>query len=149
MKKYISTKSVLLFSALLIFSTLFTSCFSSRNTVAVEEGWEIIGEEKVNFVHDNDVIEVRNRNQFTAIKFMIEEKDVRVNGLQIYFVNGDKLEPAIDDVILANQYSRVINLGAEGRYIDRIEFKYRTQGNILKGRGKLIVLGRKFSPYGF
>jgi hypothetical protein len=131
------------------FLMLFASCGSSRRTVGVEEGWEILDDRKVNFVRDKDVIEVKSRNQFTAIQFKVEDRDIRINELQIYFDNGDKLEPAIDDVVKAGESSRIIDIGREGRFIDRIEFKYRTTGSILKGRAQVLTLGRRYNPYGY
>jgi hypothetical protein len=131
------------------FLMLLASCGSSRRTVGVEEGWEILDDRKVNFVRDKDVIEVKSRNQFTAIQFKVEDRDIRINELQIYFDNGDKLEPAIDDVVKAGESSRIIDIGREGRFIDRIEFKYRTTGSILKGRAQVLTLGRRYNPYGY
>jgi hypothetical protein len=131
------------------FLMLLASCGSSRRTVGVEEGWEILDDRKVNFVRDKDVIEVKSRNQFTAIQFKVEDRDIRINELQIYFDNGDKLEPAIDDVVKAGESSRIIEIGREGRFIDRIEFKYRTTGSILKGRAQVLTLGRRYNPYGY
>src|SRR5687767_13706914 len=87
---------------------LFVSCGSSRRTFGLEEGWELLGERKVNFVRDKDIMEVSSRNLFTAIRFYVEEKDVRINELKIVFENGDKVEPALDDIISAGQQSRVI-----------------------------------------
>jgi hypothetical protein len=123
---------------------LIASCGSSRKSVGVEEGWELLAEKKVNFVRDKDEITINNRNQFTALRFKVEDRDVRINDLKIYFQNGDKLEPNIDDVINADQYSRYIELAADGRNIDRIEFKYRTEGSILKGRANVLIFGRKY-----
>jgi hypothetical protein len=65
--------------------------------------------------------------------------------VKIYFQNGDKLEPNIDATIPANETSREIDLAGQGRYLDRIEFKYRTTGSVLKGRANVVLLGRK--PY--
>ena len=144
MKKIFANVKGILGVALL--AGFFVSCNSSRRVVGIEEGWEILGESKVNFVRDKDEIEVRNRNQFTAIRFRVEDRDIRINDLKVSFINGDKLEPALDDAISADQMSRVIELGMEGRYLDRIEFKYRTTGNILKGRAKVLVLGRRYTP---
>jgi hypothetical protein len=62
----------------------------------------------------------------------------------VYFQNGDKLEPSLDEAIKAGELSRVIDLGREGRYIDHIEFNYRSAGNILTGRANVLVLGRKY-----
>lgn len=136
--------------ALFCFATfsvlLLGSCGSSRRTVGIEEGWEVLAERKVNFVRDKDEIEIRNRNMFTAIRFRVEDRDVRINDLKIYFQNGDKLEPAIDESISANQSSRIIELALDGRYIDKIEFKYRTTGTLLKGRATVLIIGRRYNP---
>src|SRR5688500_1112933 len=143
MKKFFSTVKILL-----VVSIVFTmaSCFSSRRSLGIEEGWELLSERKVNFVRDKDEITVNSRNQFIGLRFKVEDKDVRINDLRIYFQNGDKLEPALDAVIPANQYSKIIELGREGRTIDRIEFKYRSTGNLLSGRANVVVLGQKYNP---
>ena len=127
---------------LLIFS--FVACHSSRRLVGIEEGWELLSERKVNFVKDKDEITINNRTPYTAVRFKVEDKDIHINDLKIYFDNGDKLEPNMDDAIPANELSRVIDLGREGRYIDHIEFKYRSTGNILKGRANVLILGKKY-----
>jgi hypothetical protein len=146
MKNIFTTKNglvlTLLFSAMLIIA----ACGSSRRSIGIEEGWELLGERKVNFVRDKDELPVRSRNQFTAIRFQNEDREIRLNDLVIYFQNGDKLAPALDDVIPPGKTSRIIELGAEGRYIDKIEFKYRTTGNVLKGRANVLVLGKRYYP---
>ena len=131
---------------LLIFLFALASCSSSRKSIGVEEGWELLSESKVNFVRDKDEIRINSHNQFTAIRFKVEDREVRINDVKIYFDNGDKLEPNIDEVILADQYSRIIELAKDGRYIDRIEFKYRTTGNVLKGRANVILFGKRYYP---
>jgi hypothetical protein len=133
-----------LLSSLVLFSF---SCGSSRRTLVVEEGWEMLGQDKVNFVRDKDVIDVTSENKYTAIKFRVEDRDIHLNDLKVYFTNGDKLEPSLDDAISKDQYSRIIEVGKEGRMIDKVEFTFRTTGNILKGRANIIVLGKKYDPY--
>lgn len=140
-------KSFRLIALLSVLGLLF-SCGSSRRTFGLEEGWELLGESKVNFVRDKDVIEVKSRNQFTAIRFFVEEKDVRLNDLRIQFDNGDRMEPALDDVIKAGEQSRVIELAADGRRINTMEFKYRSMGSLLQGRANVVVVGRRYNPYG-
>jgi hypothetical protein len=136
-----------IFFAILVF--FIASCTTHR-TIAIEEGWELLGETKVNFVTDKDEIPVTSRNEFTAIKFRVEDKDVRLNYLKIYFRNGDVLQPAIDQVLSANQDSKVIELAREGRPIDKIEFKYHTTGGkLLKGRASVLVFGKKYYAYGY
>ena len=128
----------------LVSLTLFVSCGSSRRSIGVEEGWELLSEQKVNFVRDKDEITINSRNPFTAIRFKVEDRDIQLNDLKIYFDNGDKLEPNIDNLIKKDQYSRVIELSSEGRYISKIEFKYRTTGNLLKGRANVLVFGQRY-----
>ena len=109
----------------------------------------MLSERKVNFVRDKDEVDVESRNQFTALRFKVEDRDVRLNDLKVTFDNGDKLEPALDEIIPADQSSRVIELARDGRRIDKIEFKYRTTGNVLKGRANVLVIGKKYNPYGY
>lgn len=65
----------------------------------------------------------------------MEIKAIRLTNLKVVYLNGDKA---------ADQYSRDINLGAEGKSIRSVEFQYRTTGNILKGRGDVLLFGKKY-----
>ena len=141
MKKSFPIFIGLIVSILMAF--VLSSCGSSRKTLVVEEGWEKLGESKVNFVRDRDEIDVMSENKYTAIVFMVQDRDIHLNDLRVQFTNGDKLEPSIDDVIVADQYSRVINIDTEGKMIDKISFRYRTTGNVLKGRASVLVMGKK------
>ena len=147
MKRLLAIKTCL--SPVLVLCLLFTTTSGpSRRSVAIEEGWELISEHKVNFVRDKDEITIESRNQFTAIKFKVEDRDIRLNGLKVVFDNGDKLEPSLDVIIAANKESRVIELAQDGRRIDKINFQYRTTGSLLQGRANVLVFGKKYSPYG-
>ena len=146
MKKIFTIKNSFFLTMLLFSLTIISSCGTPRRSIGIEEGWELLSERKVNFLRDKDEIPVRSRNQFTAIRFHVEDRDIHLNDLKIYFQNGDKLEPALDDVISAGQSSRIIDIAAEGRYIEKIEFKYRTTGNVLKGRANVLVLGKRYYP---
>jgi hypothetical protein len=114
---------------------LFMSCNSSRRSIGIEEGWELLSEQKVNFVRDKDEIGINNRTPYTAMRFIVEDKDVHLKDLKVYFQNGDKLEPSLDEEIKAGEFSRVIDLGREGRYIDHIEFNYRSCRKYFDGEG--------------
>ena len=143
MKKMLSLVQLM---TLVLFAGVLISCGSSRRTVGVEEGWELLAERKVNFVRDKDEIDINSRNQFTAIRFRVEDREVKLNDLKIYFQNGDKLEPSLDEVVAADTYSRVIELARDGRYITKIEFRYRTTGNVLKGRANILIFGQRYYP---
>ena len=123
---------------------VLNSCGSSRRSIAMEEGWELLGESKVDFIKDNDQVNVLSSNRFTAIRFKVEQRGIRLTDLKVVFLNGDKLSPAIDEEIPADQYSRDIDLGAEGKSIRSVDFKYRTTGNLFKGRGNVLLFGKKY-----
>lgn len=145
MKKFLLVKGFVFIALLLI----AVSCRTTRS-IAIEEGWELLGERKVNFVRDKDDITITSRNEFTALRFRVEDRDIRLNYLKIFFRNGDVLQPAVDELISANQNSRIIELAREGRPIDKVEFKYRTTGgNILEGRANVLVFGKKYYPGGY
>jgi hypothetical protein len=146
MKKTVQFKALYFTGVFLSAIFLLTSCGSSRRTVGIEEGWELLSERKVNFVRDKDEIEIKSRHMFTAIRFAVEDREVQINELKIFFQNGDKLEPALNETINAGQSSRIIDIALEGRYIDKIEFRYRTTGNVLKGRANVLVFGKRYNP---
>jgi hypothetical protein len=140
-------QKITLFSLLLAMVFTFSFCSSTRRSIPVEEGWQLLAETKVNFVRDVDAIEVLSTERFTAIRFRVEDRDIVLNDLKIHLENGDILQPAMDEVIAADQYSRVIDIAAEGRMVRKVEFRYRTTGNILKGRANILVFGRRYDPY--
>ena len=86
-------------------------------------------------------------DKYTDVRFRVEDRAIKVSEMTIYFENGDKLTPNVDDVIEPDQYSKIINLADNGKKLDRIEFKYRTTGSILKGRGKIIVIGKAYTGF--
>lgn len=141
-----TVKNKKLLIVFILLATIFTilSCSSTRRSIAIEEGWELLGESKVNFVRDRDQVDVMSANRFTAIRFKVEKRDIRLNDLNVVYQNGDKLAPVIDEVIVADQYSRDIELGPEGKAIRSVDFKYRTTGNVLKGRGNVLVFGKRY-----
>ena len=139
------TKKIL--PAILFLMIINASCAPARRSIAIEEGWDLLGEQKVDFVQEKDVIDVHSNYKFTAIRIKVEKHEVRLNELKIYYQNGDKLEPSLDDIIAADQYSREIELAQDGKFVNKIEFKYRTIGNIMKGRANMLVFGKRYTGF--
>ncbi len=138
----------LLITAIVVAGAVFLlqSCSSSRKTVAIEEGWDLIGESTVNFVKDKDEVNIVSSTNYTAIRFKVEKKPIRLKTLNVVFQNGDKLAPLVDDNIEPDQFSREITLGPEGRSIRSVEFSYRSKGNLLKGRAKVLIFAKRYVP---
>jgi hypothetical protein len=137
-----ATKLILLFALVFIIS----SCGSTRRSIGVEDGWELLGELKAGFIRETDVINVTSNHQFTSLRFKVEDHGIKLNELNIYFDNGDKLSPAIDESIAPGTESRIIDLARDGRIIKKIEFRYRTDGSVLKGKADVLVFGKKYFP---
>lgn len=135
------------FSRILLLVTTVVSlvaCSTGRRTLAIEEGWELLGESKANFVRDKDQINVLSAERFTAIRFKVEDKDIHLSNLNVVYQSGDKLSPVMDEDIVAGQLSRVVELAIEGKSIRSVDFSYRSKGNILKGRAKILVFGKRY-----
>ena len=132
------------FSLFIFLAAISFSCGSTRNSIAVEEGWELLGETKAGFIRETDVINVNSRNQFTAIRFKVEGAAIKPSELGVYFESGDKLSPAVDESIPAGQESRLIELAADGRTITKIEIKYRTVGSIVKRKANILIFGKRY-----
>ncbi len=135
-----------LFKLILFFSLVIISfsCGSTRNSIAVEEGWELLGETKAGFIRETDIINVNSRNQFTALRFKVEGAEIKLSQLDVYFESGDRLSPAVDENIAAGRESKLIELAADGRTITKIEFKYRTVGSIVKRKANILVFGKRY-----
>jgi len=139
-----STFSVFRLLPLLVVIMLWNiSCNTSRKTLVVEEGWELIGETRPNFIREKDEIEITSSTEYTALRILVEDRDVKLSNLRIEFQNGDVLTPKLEEILPADQYTKDIDLGREGRAISRIEFKYRTKGSIFKSRAKVMVFGKQ------
>lgn len=137
-------RKILRFTLFISLVIISLSCGSTRNSIAVEEGWELLGETKAGFIRETDVINVNSRNQFTAIRFKVEGAEIKLSELGVFFDSGDKLSPAVDETIPAGKESRLIELAADGRTITKIELKYRTVGSIIKKKANILVFGKRY-----
>ena len=104
--------------------------------------WKFIGDKKVNFLIDRDVIHVTGNDNFSQIKLKVTEGPVHILDMDIYFENGDKFDVSIRNKIPRGGESRVIDLPGGSRSIKKIEFWYETKG-FLKGRGRVSVWGKR------
>lgn len=142
--KQFSSRLLLL---LMMCTFVFSACNTSRKSVAIEEGWELIGEKRVDFGKDKDVLMVNSNNQYTDVRFRVEDRPVRIKDFAVVYQNGDRLTPAMDMDFEPGQDSKTFHISPEGRFIRSFEFKYRTKGNVLKGRGSILVFGKRLSAY--
>lgn len=134
-------------SLLLALGVMFTgmmSCSPPRKTLVLEEGWELIGETKVGHMMETDEIIVDTSKIYTMIRFKVEEQEIKVDQVKVYFTNGDKLEPKIAEAIKPAEFSRDVDLGYEGKSISKIQFRYKTPGSVLKSKATVMVFGKRY-----
>jgi len=143
MKHFYATACLRVFLIGIISASLF-SCTSTKRSTVTPAGWLILGETKANFVREKEVIRIYSPDKYTDIQFRVEGQPVKITDMSIYFDNGDRLTPRIDDAIQPGQYSNVINLADNGKKLDRVEFRYRTVGNVTKGRARIILMGKAY-----
>ena len=119
--------------ALLSFTTI------ENNTV---QQWKLIGEKRVSFAIDRDVIHVTGNDNYRQLKLKIKDGPVHILDMDVHFDNGDKFDVSVKQRIAQGGESRVIDLPGGSRNIKKIEFWYETKG-FRKGRGSVQVWGKR------
>ena len=124
---------------LLICVSLFSFTTVSKPTA----GWRMLGDKKVGFGVDHDVIHFANwGDDVRQLKLKVTDGPLRMYNLKIHFDNG-----GVQDVELRNRFnqgseSRVIDLNGGLRHLSKIEFWYETRG-FLRGKSRVEVWGRE------
>lgn len=119
--------------ALLSFTTIESNGFQQ---------WKLIGQKRVSFAIDRDVIHVTGNDNYRQIKLKIKDGPVHILDMDVHFENGDKFDVSIKQRIAQGGESRVIDLPGGSRNIKKIEFWYETKG-FRKGRGSVQVWGKR------
>ena len=104
-------------------------------------GWEKIGERKVNFLTEKDVINCSLKGKFRALKFKVLDAPVEFTSVNVEFITGDNQRIPMKQLIRAGGETRAIDLRGSKRTIKRIEFVYRSvKGwDNKKGKGRALV----------
>lgn len=107
------------------------------------ENWELLGEKRVGFVADHDVIEVgRGEGRFRKIKIVAHDNDVDLERLKIVYGNGEPEVINTEIKIHRGGESRVIDLEGYARSIQRVELWYHTKfRHLLRGEAHVQIYG--------
>jgi len=131
---------------LLLITSILFSCKPTTNIINEGEGWILLGEEKVNHIRESDVISIRTQDTFTALRIYVKGRNVTKLSMKIHLINGDILQPMLEKRINADDRSRIVEIAADGRQLDHIELRYRSEGSIFTKRGVVQLLGRRYNP---
>lgn len=104
------------------------------------DDWELLGTRQVNYRGDHDVIAVTAREGwFQAIKVEVDDGNLEMWNISVVFANGERFSPETRLVFREDSRSRTIDLPGGRRFIQRVEFFYRSRG--ARGRAEVRLYG--------
>jgi hypothetical protein len=125
----------------LLLVLLLSSCMSTtdlpRDTVK-------LGEQEVNFKADHDVIQVgAYQGSFKALFFVVHLNNIQLYDLVVTYGNGDKEKFDTRLTFDEGTRSRALPLDGGNRQIQQISFTYKTVGDWVDGKARVMVYGIK------
>lgn len=106
--------------------------------------WELLGEERVGFGQDRDVIQLRHNESFyrdkgyRQLRFVAEGGEVRMRSVVLTYLNGHREEVAFDRDLRPGQEID-LDLRGERSFLRSIEMIYKAKFGISLGGGGLRV----------
>jgi hypothetical protein len=132
--------SKILLSLALFATVIVGSSFIKPGHSAI---WFLLGEKKVGFAVDHDVIRFSNwKDDVRQIQLKVTDGPLKMYDMKIHFDNGSVQDVALRSNFNQGSESRVIDLDGGLRHLDRIEFTYETKG-FKRGRSRVEVWGHK------
>ncbi len=109
-----------------------------------DRDWVLLGTRKASlFIKDQDTFRIgRDMGRFSAIRVSAKDQDIRMYGMRIVYGNGSVETVPIYGTLEEGQTSQPYDLKGRKRYIDHIEFRYRTRLNF-RGVGELELWGKQ------
>lgn len=106
------------------------------------DGWVLLGAQRAEmFNSDRDSFEVGERfGRFKALRISAKKSPVKIRGMRVIYGNGEAEEVPISVELRDGQATDALTINGRGRFIQRVELKYRTKLNF-KGEGVVEVWG--------
>jgi len=118
-------KKIMMVSALLIGS--YIGLAQKPAVVARDkEGWDKIGETKVNFKAEKDEIMAMGKDKYTSVKLKITDAAIILTAFEIYFDNDAVQKVTIEKEIKGPGETKEIKLDGGERNIKKVVFVYKT-----------------------
>jgi hypothetical protein len=136
--------TTILSGTMLVAAFSLTTAFTFNHTTAKKETgeWFFLGDKKVGFGVDHDVINFGNwHDDVRQVKLKVTDGPLRMYSMKIHFDNGSVQNVELRNRFLQGTESRVIDLDGGLRHLTKIEFWYETKG-FLKGKSRIAAWGR-------
>ena len=115
--------------------------------------WELLGEERVGFGADRDVIKIGHNEDyyrgraFRQLRFVAEGGEVKMRSIRLHYLNGHSEEVAFDRTLRPGQEVDV-DLRGERSYLRQIEMFYKAKFGISLGGGGIRVNQASIKVFG-
>ncbi len=128
---------------IMIFYLALVGLFAAGDASARPGDWEVLGEKRVGFLVDRDVIRVgRSEGRFSAIKLRVQDNDIEVLDLKVVYANGQSDTLPVRQFIRQGGETRAIDLKGNARAIREIQIVYRSRPSF-KGQALVRVFGQE------
>jgi hypothetical protein len=110
---------------------------------AAQPNWELLGERRVSFRADHDVIPVGIRDgRFRRIQLRVRGNAVHMMDLRVNFANGTTYDVPIRSNIAAGGQTRAIDLPGDLRVIRNVRMTYRSRTRrLIRGHATVRLFG--------
>jgi hypothetical protein len=106
-----------------------------------EPDWIYLGQGTATHLRETDVFKIRSKEIFAALKLYVYNRGISLKRVEVTLVNGDVLVPAVDSYIAAGNRSRAIELSADGRQIEKITIRYKSDGKLFSAKALVQIAG--------
>lgn len=124
-------------------AALLAGCGSSQRLLEPEPDWVFLTEGHANHLREKDVFTIKSKEKFASLKLYVYHRDVSIRSLEITLINGDILKPQMDSHIAAGNRSRTIDLAADGRQLEKIVIRYKSDGKLFSDKALIQIGGLK------
>jgi len=108
--------------------------------------WEILGQQRVGFGVDRDVIRVGAKDgTFTTLQLRVRENEIEVLDLKVRYGNGEVEDLRVASRIRPGGSSGAIDLRGRARIIESVQLIYRSRPNF-RGQAVVELWGRRVGP---
>jgi hypothetical protein len=138
--KMMSLNSAKVFCMMAI-ALIMCCCRSTGTLLTPENDWLFLAQGTATHLRETDNFKIRSKEKFAALRFYVYNRGVSIKRVEVVLINGDVLRPLIDSHIDAGNRSRLIELSSEGKQIEKIVVRYKSDGKLFSDKALVQIAG--------
>jgi len=138
----------IIYACLIAAGSIVTFNASAQKPAVVkdgEPGWHRIAGLEASFQKDNESVHIMGNDEFTALRFRVEDAPIQIERMQVFYESGDMEDLDVKAKMKEGETSKVFKLKHAGRDISKIAFTYATVENDKSKKAELEIYGLKGS----